>query len=171
MPGLFANAGEQLASSIENVGNAATKLGFTIYDKLNESEIAVETQKGQLMLSQSMNQFDAQLAQDPDTDVDSVQGKWTKHSSDALKLATDSMKNPGAKKAISEWWATTSVNHSRKINGEIINKRRDYSLDLLNSNMEECVKNSDKAGIVKGLEAATASALVFGPAAKIKQAE
>ena len=171
--GLFANAGEQLAYSIENVGNAAAKLGFTIYDKLNESEIAVETQKGQIMLSQSMNQFDAQLAQDPDTDVDSVQGKWTKHSSDALKLATDSMKNPGAKKAIENWWNSTSIAHSERINGQIIEKRRDYALDTLKNNMDKLEQGGEnnKTLISQGLHAAASASLITPAGAEIEEAQ
>ena len=58
MPGLFSYAGEQLASSIENVGNAATKLGFTIYDKLNEAEAVSQFNVGQTNLQDQLNQAD-----------------------------------------------------------------------------------------------------------------
>jgi hypothetical protein len=169
MAGLFSTAGQDLAASEENLGSTIFKAGMTIYDKLNEAEEAVQTQQGQLILSQAMNQFDSQIAQDPDTD--SYQQKWAKAKDDAWQLAEKSINNQGAKNALSDWWNQTSIQQSKKLENQTIQTRIQNALDLLKMNMDSLTQKGDKNSVVQGLNAAVSANLISQAGAETEKAK
>ena len=123
MPGLFSNAGEQLASSIENVGNAATKLGFTIYDKLNEAEAISQFNVGQTNLQDQLNQAD--YARKTKSQGDFLEwGKQNEQAeNDAWAQTEKLIKNPLAKKQLADWFQQQKIVRSKRVEDEIIGAR------------------------------------------------
>jgi len=123
MPGLFANAGEQLASSIENVGNAAAKLGFTIYDKLNEAEAISQFNTGQLSLQNQLNQADYARTTKGQEDFLNWGEQNEKAENDAWATTDKLVKNPLAKEHLSEWFQQQKIVRSKRVEDEIIGVR------------------------------------------------
>ena len=123
MPGLFSNAGEQLASSIENVGNAATRLGFTIYDKLNEAEAVSQFNVGQTNLQDQLNQAD--YARTTKGQGDFLEwGKQNEQAeNDAWAQTEKLIKNPLAKKQLADWFQQQKIVRSKRVEDEIIGAR------------------------------------------------
>jgi hypothetical protein len=158
MPGMFGNAGQEQAAATQELGQTIFKAGLSIYDKLNEAEIAVQAQKGQIILANSMNAFDAQIAQDPDTDT--WQGKWAKAKDEAWKNAEGQIKNQGAKNALNEWWTTQSIEHGKSLEWKAIDKKARQVHETWATNGNAYEKALDKEGVKRNSESAYESGAI-----------
>jgi hypothetical protein len=160
MAGLFSGAGEQVGAAEENIGETLFKAGMTVYDKVNEAEIAVQSQQGQLILSKAMNDFDTQLSKNPDPST--YEDSWNKAKDEAWKLADGAIKNQGAKNALHEWWQSASMSQAKKVNQAAINTRIGNATDQLKLNISTLIQGGEqnKAAVMQAFSQAQAINLI-----------
>lgn len=132
-------------SDIGRLSDAVTRAGLTIYDKLNKADEVMQFQAGQQTLANMANQFDQQLATNPNHD------KWMEDNetfqSQAFDTVSKTMKNQGAINALNTWWDSNKIERNKQLNGKIINARIDDNRGLLFQSADTEMKSSDPAEV------------------------
>jgi len=132
-----------VGGAYQRLGNAIFGAGMTIYDKLNKADEVMQFQAGQQTLANMANQFDQQLATNPNHD------KWMEDNetfqSQAFDTVSKTMKNQGAINALNTWWDSNKIERNKQLNGKIISARIGENLGLLQNNVDSVMKGAGDA--------------------------